>query len=829
MNPPAAQFVQMMDTVLLDLRYAIRSLRRSPGFTALAVLTLGLGIGAATAGFAILHQVLLDPLPGVRDPGRLGMVVPAVRNGASFQPEALDADQRAEVLQSAPAVAAMAGIQIADVDVAVPEEPPQRLMVNFVSGEYFALLGASPAQGRPLGPDDDLPDGGTRVAVISDRLWQEGFGGRPDVVGQRLIVNGLSITVVGVAQPGFKGTERFEVPALWLPGNAYFDLNHYRAGFHRPATYPYTESVMRLRAGASWDQATNQLESAVRTLAETDTADFDPKVSANVFPGLGLSALGRDAIRRQVLLIIGIAGLVLLVTCANVANLLLFRRLQRQGDLVVRLVLGAGRARLVRFFLVESGLLGLASGAVGAGVALLLRALFGELRLLNFLKMGPVTLDIPVLAFAIVAGVIASLIAGLVPGVFGVRTDLNAHLKASGPTQAGGGRGLRVGLAVLQVAISLALVSGAYLVARTLRSYAEVPLGFDPAGVTMFEVEPKMLGYGEAQSHAYLRSLAQRVGGLPGVTRVALTSSAPMEFSMMDGVLPEASPGTPIEVWDIPVSGAYFATVGMPLLKGEVFGTADDWRDSSMKMGTAIVSLSLARQLFGDRDPVGELLKLRGGHGRSLRIIGVVGDVRSGRLSDAPRPAVYEPMGQGFDSPWMMLAVQGGAASATIIKEVQGAGRALDPSLPVESSGTLSDAVAAAVSSQTLLFKLVGSLSLFTLMLTAVGVYAIVAYGVTTRTREFGLRMALGADTPKLVRTALNPALVIVSGGVVAGVLGALYLTKFIAASLYGVSRFDPLAFITAALILALAVLLASWLPARRAAKIDPMVALRYE
>src|SRR5690242_13129815 len=819
----------MMDTLLLDLRYAIRALRRSPGFTALAVITLGLGIGAATAGFAILHQVLLDPLPGVRDPARLGMVLPAVRKGNSYRMESFDADQRTTVLRSAPAVAGMAGIQILNVDVAVPQQPPHRLMVNFVSGEYFALLGASPALGRPLGPDDDLPNGGARVAVISDRLWQEGFGGRPDVVGQRLIVNGLSITVVGVAQPGFKGTERFEVPALWLPGNAYFDLNHYRAGFRRPATYPYSESVVRLRPGASWEQATSQLRSAVRVMAAADTAHFDPQVSANVFPGLGLSALGRDAIRRQVLLIIGIAGLVLLVTCANVANLLLFRRLQRRGDVVVRLVLGAGRARLVRFFLVESAVVGLASGAVGAGVALLLRVLFGELRLLNFLKMGPVTLDVPVLVFAIVAGVLASLLAGLVPALFGVRTDLNAHLKASGPTQAGGGRGLRVGLAVLQVAVSLALVSGAYLFARTLRSYAEVPLGFNPSGVTMFEVEPKMLGYGEAQSHTYLRSLAQRVSALPGVMRVAVTSSAPMGFSMLDGVMPENPTGTPIEVWDIPVSGAYFATVGMPLLKGEAFGSADDWRDSSMNVGTAIVSLSLARQMFGDRDPVGELLKLRGGHGRTLRIIGVVGDVRSGRLSDAPRPAVYEPMGQGFDSPWTMLAVQGGAANATIIKEVQGAGRALDPSLPVESNGTLSDAVAETVSSQTLLFKLVGSLSVLTLLLTAVGVYAIVAYGVTTRIREFGLRMALGADAPKLVRTALNPALVIVSGGVLAGVAGALYLTKFIAASLYGVSRFDPWAFIVAALVLALSVLLASWIPARRAAKIDPMVALRYE
>lgn len=820
-----------MDSLLYDLRYALRALRRSPGFTILAVLTLGLGIGAATAGFAILDRVLLDPLPGVQAPEQLGMVLVAVRNGPSYRMESLDADQRADVLRSSPAVAGMAGIQILDVDVAVPDQAPHRVLVNFVSGEYFALLGASPARGRLLGPDDDLPDGGARVAVISDALWQDGFGGRSDVVGQHLIVNAVSLTIVGVARPGFKGTDRFEVPKLWLPGNTYFDLNHYhtRAGLRWPATYPYTESALRLRPGASWDQATSQLQSAVRILAADDTAHFDPQVSANVFPGVGLGALGRDLIRHQISLIIGIAGLVLLVTCANVANLLLFRRLQRRGDLVVRLVLGAGRARLVRFLLVESALIGLASGVVGLGVALLLRALFGELRLLNFLKIGPVTLSVPVLAFAIVAGVLASLIAGLLPALFGIRADLNAHLKASGPTQAGGGRGLRVGLAVFQVAISLALVSGAYLFARTLRSYAEVPLGFDPSGVTTFDVSPRMLGYGPTQGHAYLRTLAERVAALPGVTRVAMTDPPPVSFTHRDGAWRVDAPaGPPTVVATAEISADYFAALGIPLLQGQPLTASDAWQDSSGRAENVVISVSLARKLFGSQDPVGELLKLRGGGGQIERIVGVVGDVRGSDLAAPPMPAVYEPLGTGTDYRVTIL-VQSPIPSATIVHEVQAAARVLDPALPVESAGTLTEAVAASVSEQTLLFKLVGILSTLTLLLTAVGVYAIVAYGVTTRTREFGLRMALGADAPRLVRTALGPALVIVTVGVLAGVAGALYLTRFIASMLYGVSRFDPTAFLLAAVLLSTAVLLASWLPARRAAKIDPMVALRYE
>lgn len=824
-----------MDTLVLDLRYAIRSLRRSPRFTALAVLTLGLGIGTASAGFGILYRVLLDPLPGVRDPGRMGLVWFAVKHNGSYMPEGLEAPNRAMVSNMSPAVESMAGIQFSEVDVAAPDQAPRRVPMNYVSGNYFTTLGARPALGRLFTADDDPPNGGSRVAVIGNELWRDAYGGRPDIIGQRLAINALSFIIVGVMPDGFKGTERFQAPSVWLPGNVYFDVNHYRSkqsrvGYQPPSTYPYLEHVVRIRPGASFEQAETQLKTAIHSVALADSSDFDSQVTAEIFPGLGLQAMGRDIIRHQVGLILGIAGLVLLITCANVANLMLLRRIQRRADIAVRLVLGAGRWRVARLFLFESGLVGLASGAAGVAVALALREVFGALRLLNFLDIGPVTIDGWVLTFAAAAGILASLLAGAIPAVFGIRAELAAQVKASGPTQVGGAPRVRTGLAILQVAVSLTLVAGAYLMARTLKTIADIPLGFNPAGVTAFGISPRMVGYSDAQGHAYYRELEEQLRGLAGITNVAVMDQGPLQAVMLDRLSRADIPGSSaVQARDQQVSAAYFSTVGIPLLAGTGFAPGDAWRDSSARPRKTIISESLAHHLFGATSPLGALIATRGGRGPELEVVGVAGDVRQYDPTAPSRFEFYEPLGQSVE-PWQVeVDVKSSLPSATVVREVQELGKKLDPSLPVQANGTLSQRVAATVATQTLLLKLVGAISLLCLLLTAVGVYAIVAYSVSTRTREFGVRMALGAEQKNIVRTALGSTPTIVAGGVLLGILGALYLTKFIAASLYGVSRFDPFAFATAALVLALAVFVASWLPARRAAKIDPMVALRYE
>jgi predicted permease len=824
-----------MDALLQDLRYALRTLGRNPGFTAAAVLTLALGIGAATAGFSLLNWLLLRPVAGVRQPSRAGLVWLAVHENGGYSPGSLTLTQREDVLHRSPAVAVLAGREgPIEVNAAPEAGTPQRISVEFVTSDYFRAVGVGTEVGRGFVPEDDAPPLGRRVVVIGERLWLDLFDERPDVAGQTLRVNGMPCTVIGVAARGFRGPDHLREADAWMAGTTEWDIRHLPAARRPPEPY-FNRFVLRLRSGATFDQAAAQLQSAVRALALADTADFSPKVSATVIPRLGIEAMygARDLIDHQLALVMGVAGLVLLVACANVANLLLFRRAQRRADIVVRLVLGAGRARLVRYALTESALVGIASGLLGALTALWLTGLFRHVRMLRFISLEGIALDWRVLAFAVVVGVLASLLAGLVPALLRSRVDLGSQLKAAGPTQAGGAPRLRSGLAVLQMAVSLTLVAGTYLLARTLQRYAAVPLGFQPAGVTVFAADPDEQGYTAQQARLYLRALQDRVAGLPGVQQVALVTLPP--FLGIINVAPVRRLEAPADAKSLAagsdqVSAEYFALLGIPVLRGRTFATSDIFPDSGHALGKVILSAHLARSLYGDSNAVGRIVVLPGiGRSDRAEVVGVVGDVHWVDRGGEVEPMLYTPVGQGGSPYSPMIAVRSHLAAATLEREVQRIGRGLDPALPIQSNGPLSETVAQSLASQTLLFRLVGLLSTVTLLLTAVGVYSLVAYGVTTRLREFGLRIALGAEGRDIVRTAARPAVAIVLFGVVIGIAGAAYLTRFIKASLYGVGPTDPVAFVTAVVVLGGAVLLASWVPARRAAKVDPMVALRYE
>ncbi len=823
----------MIDTLLLDLRYSIRSLRRSPGFTALAVFTLGIGIGATTAGFSLLNRLFLEPLPGVRDPHRLAFVTFMQPAGGAFgargysSPASPMPEEVPQVLKASPAVVGLAGWQgTISMNVGVAGQLAVRVPGSFVTGNYLQLLGVDAERGRILLPDDDPQPMGTRVAVISDRLWSELYDRRSDIIGSTIIINNLPFTLVGVTARGFRGPDRISPCDLWVPGNTYWDVRHFSTHGHPPIEIAYYRNVTRLRPGASFDQAQAQLQGAMQAVAVTDTAHFGGKVTATLVPGVGMER-GGDAVRHELLLIMAVAGLVLLVACANIGNLLLFRRTQRRTDIVVRLSLGAGRGRLVRLFLVESGLVGLAGGVAGILIAVGLKAAFGAMKILGFLDVGPVPLDIRVVAFAVALGLIAALLSGAVPALLGTSVDFNADLKASGPNQSGGAPRLRLALAAAQIAISLTLVAGMYLLAATLRNYAQIPLGFQPDGVTTFLTDPKEAGYDASRMRSYYDLMTQRIESLPGVTQVALVDLPP--FTHVSFGLSLRAGAESLSANTIHVSSSYFATLGIPILRGTSFAQADLWPDSLDPMKRVVLSLSVSRSLFGDRDPIGQVIDVPDGR-QPFRatVVGVAGDVRNDFIGPVDR-LVYQPVGDWprLYSPSIMIKSR--ESSATLTRSVREVARGVDGSVTVESRGALPEAVAASINTEHLFFRVLGALSLLTMILTAVGVYGIVAYGVTTRTREFGIRSALGAMPVNLVQVALRPALIINIVGTLGGVLGALYLTKFIAASLYGVSRFDPWAFITAALILALAVLLASWLPARRAAKIDPMVALRYE
>ncbi|MFI5234923.1 MAG: ABC transporter permease, partial [Gemmatimonadales bacterium] len=412
-----------MDTLIQDLRYAVRALRKAPGFTVTAVLTLALGIGAATAGFNLLNWVILRPLPGLRDADQLGLVWFASGTRQSLSPSTVTPTQRDAILRTAPAVAGLAGEEGAtQVNVAAEGQPPRQIWAEFVTSNYLTLLGERPQLGRGFAADEDLPRTGRPVAVISDGLWRGLFGGRADILGQTVDVNGLHFRVIGVGSPGFHGGDRFNQPDLWMPGETYWDV-HYFLPAQRPPESGYYKFLLRLRAGASFAQAESQLKGAIGAMARTDTANFDARVTATVFPGVGLDAMGREQITHQLRLVMGLAGLMLLVACANVANLLLFRRAQRRADTVVRLVLGASRGRLIRHFLAESAILGLVGAVGGVIIALWMGEAFRSLPLLRRISIQEMSLDWRVLAFAVGAGLVAALSAGIAPALFGSRSD----------------------------------------------------------------------------------------------------------------------------------------------------------------------------------------------------------------------------------------------------------------------------------------------------------------------------------------------------------------------------------------------------------------------
>ncbi len=821
-----------MEALLGDLRYSLRTLAKSPGFSVVAVLTLALGIGAATTGFTLLNWVLLRPLPGIRDGGRLGLVWFAAHSSRGYQPWSITTQDRDDILKRSAVVSALVGRQRLLVNLAVTDQAPRQVGSELVMPGYLEVLGVTVQRGRGLIPADDPRPAGREVAVISDHLWRDAFGSRPDIVGALVRLNGVPFTVVGVMALGFRGTDLMGPVDMWIPANTYWTLQHF-SDKHRPSESTSYEFVARIRPDASFTLAERQLKAATRMLVRADTARFDSTVTANVFPGLGLPVLGRDLIDQRLALVMGIAGLVLLVACANVANLLLVRRTQRRSDAVVRLVLGASRGRLARHFLAESIVLGLLGSVGGLLVAFWTQGVFKGFQLYR-IPLDNMREDWRVLAFAAVVGLVAPVVAGVVPALLGSRADLGAELNAVGPRLSGGAPRLRAGLAILQVTVSLTLVAGAYLFARTLQNYARVPLGFDPARVAVFDVSPKSLGYSEAQSRAYFRTLMARIAELPGVESVALAQLLPFVGASYNANIRRADSSgdqQPLQVTTNTVTADYFRVLRIPLVRGTGFQSGDILRDSVGAVAKAILSQSGARRLFGGTDPLGRLIEFKSFEesARQWTVVGIVGDVRWSGFGGDVTPMLYTPFNHGDPFGSAMIVVSAGPPLSALTRGVTEAGRALDPGLPVRVRGRLSDVVADSISDRTFLFRLVGLLAALTLLLTGVGVYALVAYGVTTRTREFGVRMALGAETPDIVRAAVRPALGIVVGGVVGGVAGALYLTRFIAASLYGVSRFDPAAFVTAAAVLAAAVFLASYLPARRAAKVDPMVALRYE
>jgi putative ABC transport system permease protein len=805
-----------MEGILQNIRFALRTFRRSPGFALVAVLTLALGIGINTAIFSVVNGVLLRPLP-YADPGRVVRLyhvhAEKAPKGGPFSPQDFD-DLKAGVrgFQSLAAYWFVPGES--GLNLTGDGREPMRVQGAYVSREFFPLLGVAAARGRTL-RGDNLP-GADRVVVLSDRFWRSRFNADPSAVGRTVTLDGKPFTVVGVMPP------RFAYPAreaeVWVPVSLIGenDIPHER-GLRR------LDVVGRLAPGSPPAAALSSVNTVLGRLA-FDHADTNEGWGRARAESLRDSLVG--PVRPALLVLLATVVLVLLVACANLANLLLARASAREREIAIRTALGAARGRLVRQMLTESLVLALLGGVVG-----LVLAAFGVRALLalsagTLPRADEVGIDAGVAAFALLLSVATAVLFGLVPAVRTARGATAEVLRdgGRGGTERRGGH-TRSMLVLAETAAAMVLLVGAGLLVNSFWRLVSVDPGFRPDHVLVASFDIPTTYDTPEKMNAYRSELLRRVGELPGVTAVGAAKTQPlhgrgepMEFALpgrsgADAVLRPSS-GTYI------VSPGYFAALGIPVQRGRAFETRDDAADAPAVL---MVNQSAARRYWPGADPVGQTVQFGGA---PFTVIGVAGDVRNEGLASATGPAVYLPFGVAPRLATRLFVRTAGDPAAGA-RAVRDAIHSADPLQPIADIRTMRGAMADTVAQPrffTLLLGIFGGLSVF---LAALGLYGVVTYSVTRRTTEIGIRMALGACAPDVVlmviRRAMSPAI----GGIVAGTLAAVGLARLLASMLFEVRPGDPLTFIAAALLLALIALLASWLPARRASRVDPMLALR--
>ncbi len=841
-----------MSTLLQDSKYALRQLRRNPAFTVVAIITLALGIGATTAIFTLTDAVMLKSLPVV-NPQQLYRVGDAnnccVLAGMQDNWDLFSYDMYKQFRDHTPQFESMAAFQAALPNLSVRRSgasgPAEPFLGEFVSGNYFSMFGIGAFAGRRITPSDDQPNAAP-VAVMSYRTWQQHFGSDSSVIGSTFVINMVPYTVVGVAPPGFFGdTLRSDPPDFWLPLATEPALNGPNSILNNPGLN-WLHIIGRMQPGVQPSKVQSEITTELQRWisSQPNLSGYDrsqiSKQHIVIAPGGEGVASMRDQARSGLRLLMIIAGLVLLIACANIANLMLARGAAARGETAVRVALGAPRIRLIRQVITQSVLVSLAGGLAGLFVAyagtraILLVAFRGS----HFVPISA-SPSLTVLGFAFLLSLVTGVIFGAAPAWVTSHSNPAEALRSAGRSTVERTSLSQKSLVVFQVALSVVLLIGAGLLTESLRKLVNQNFGFETQGRLIVKVSPALAGYKPDQLYGLYQQLERQLSQIPGVFSVSYSIYSPMEGNNwgfgfhIEGRSPDERDGSSFDV----VGPNYFKTIGTRLVRGR---TITD-RDTPASLKVAVINQAFARKFFPKQDPIGQHLGLGdASHAGDMEIVGIVQDAKYQNAHVPAYPTFFMPFFQMPKDP--KLAFLDSAASYIGDIELHVAGRPenleetvrqtlanINPNLTVLNMMSLSQQVSLNFNQETLIARLTELFGLLALILASVGLYGVTAYSVARRTNEIGIRMALGATRPNVIRLVLRGAMMQLGIGLAVGVPLALAGGRLLSSQLYGVKSYDPRILGLAVVVLVVCALVAAFVPTRRAAKVDPMVALRYE
>jgi predicted permease len=813
-----------MSALTHDLRLARRMLVKNPVFTAVVIITLALGIGLNTAVFSAIDALLLRPLQGVRAPGELVQVYRSwpgdMKYGSNSVPHYFDVRERSGDVFS--------GVALWDYEAMSLSSAgrPERVLGQMVSANFFSLLGVTPVRGRTFVPQEDSGRGAHPVAIISYPTWKRLYGGDSAIVGKSLLLNGTSYSIIGIAPEAFKGINQVITPALWVPLMQYDQVRlGQRSNFDSRGNNSMN-IIARLKSGVSLKAANDRMNQLVAQLRTEHPDDYKensitlvPQSEAGVHPMFKSAEVGISSV------VMAVVAILLLVACVNVANLFLARARDRAREMAVRLSLGATRGALIRQLLTESLVFAGVSALVGLGVAVWAIHLGNRISLpfdIDFnadLRLSPT-----VLAFTIAISAVTGVLFGIAPALQATHPSLIPALKGEAPAGTSRSR-ISSGLVVAQMALSIVLLTGAGLFLRNLKAATAADKGFVSDHLLIAEVDPGLQGYDRARTEEFYRRLSERLGAIPGVRALGFAEMVPLGFSENDsfvtipGYVPTGKEF--MSVQNNTVAPGYFEAMGIPILKGRGFTAQDD----SGGRAVIVVNQRFADHFLAGKDPIGQTVSSRG---KDHTIIGVVPTGKYMRLGEDATAFMYFVHAQHWGAGTIVHVRTSGDPSA-FIPVLRSEIAALDPMLPLSNVRSMENHLGIALLPARLSGAVLGIFGILGLVLAAVGIYGVMAYSVAQRTREIGIRMAIGAAAGDVVRLVMRQGMVLVLAGTGVGLVGAVAASRLIRGILYGSGANDPLTFVAVPLVLMGVSMLATWIPARRAAAMDPLRALRQE